>query len=272
MNGSQARGLYEAEPGLVPGSGPTAGTMFAVLYGELVPHGWRGPDPEHDAYSLFVQHSMAMGWLGTAGLWSMNDAGWDHPLAAAEVKVASWFQVEVEAVAGDRPLPVQPFLHCAGETTARAARLHLTAVQVLLPVQGLGRSERVRHWALPSMRTVHWFGEADPESRTRVKVCLDLGADRSNPVVAQQLKDRLDHLDQKVFECTSYDVGRDATGMSPPFDDSFWNGPPVQRLTFAGELGEWSLDAIGWLAEILADCVARLGGHSPIVLTIEQCP
>ncbi|MEU7001449.1 hypothetical protein [Nonomuraea sp. NPDC046570] len=79
-----------AQPGMVPADRRTAGTMFAALYGKLVPHPWH--DPEHDAYQLFHQRSLAMGWLDEAtavreddtlrasGLWAMNDAGWNHPL------------------------------------------------------------------------------------------------------------------------------------------------------------------------------------------------
>ncbi|MQA62928.1 MAG: hypothetical protein GEU86_15870 [Actinophytocola sp.] len=278
--GNQPAG--DAQPGLAPGVHPTAGTMFAALYGELVPHAWRDPESKLDAYELFHQRSLAMGWLDdrnagggsedrmrrAPGLWGMNDAGWNHPLAVPGAKLISWFQVEVSAVADDRPLPVQPFLRCAEDATASAGTLNLSAVQVLLPVQGLDPSSRPPYAPVPSIGTVHWFAERDPRSRAPVEVCLDSGQDRSNPVVAQQLKDRLGHLDQKVFEYTSYDVGGEGTGISPPFDDSFWNGPAAQRVTFRGELAEWSLDAIGWLAEVLADCVARLGGHSPIVLTI----
>ncbi len=44
-----------------------AGTMFAALYGELVPHAWRDPESEHDAYSLFYHRSLAMGWLDDRG-------------------------------------------------------------------------------------------------------------------------------------------------------------------------------------------------------------
>lgn len=245
--------------------------MFVALFGGLVPHPWRGPEPDQDAYSLFVQHSMAMGWLNEeGGLWSMNDAGWNHPLAAAEPTLMSWFQVEVEAVDDDSPLPVQPFLHCAGEVTARAGGLDLSAALVLLPTQGLSRSERVGHWALPSMRTAHWFEPADPALKTKVEVCLDLGSDRANPTVIQQLKSRLDHLDQHVFERTHCAAGENGGGISPPFDDSFWNGPPVQHVILGGELVEWSLDGIGWLAEVIADCVARLGCHSPVVMSIER--
>jgi Asp-tRNA(Asn)/Glu-tRNA(Gln) amidotransferase A subunit family amidase len=53
--------------------------------------------------------------------------------------------------------------------------------------------------------------------------------------------------------------------MTRPSDDSFWNGPPTHRLVPHGELSEWSCDAIGWLAEVIADCAAQLN-----VLAAEQ--
>ena len=56
-----------AQPGLAPGSRRDAGTMFAALYGELVPHPWRDPESELDAYSLFYHRSVAMGWLDDRG-------------------------------------------------------------------------------------------------------------------------------------------------------------------------------------------------------------
>lgn len=270
-----------AQPGLAAGAPQTAGTMFAALYGELVPHAWRDPDPEQDAYSLFYQRSLAMGWLddsngseahtlGAAGLWSMNDAGWDHPLAAAGARLASWFHVEVEAVAGDRPLPVQPFLRCAGDATARVGTLQLEAVQVLLPVQGLDASSRPPYAPVPSIRTIHWFAEGDPRSRTGVQVSINSGLDPSIPTIAQQLTDHLGRLDQDMFVCTSHDVGSPETELPPPFDDGFWNGPPIHGVTLRGVLAEWSLDAIGWLGETLADSVASLGVSSPLLLTVTQ--
>jgi len=257
--------------------------MFAALYGKLVPHDWRGPEPEGDAYSLFYQRSLAMGWLdglgsgattagknfGAGGLWSMNDAGWDHPLAPAEKQLAAWFQVEVEAVAGDRPLPVQPFLRCAGDTTDRVGVLHLEAVQLLLPVQGINASTRPPEALIPSMRTIYWFRESNPRSRVQVEVGVDSGQDPVVPAVAHQLTDRLKHLNQNVFVCTSYNVGGPAT-VSPLFEDSFWNGPPLHGVTLRGELSEWALDAIGWLGEVIADTSARLGIRSPLLLTITR--
>ena len=116
----------EARPGLAPGARSPVGTLFAALYGELVPHPWRDAETARDAYGLFSSRSLAMRWLddvggvvrttadgieewltGAAGLWGMNDAGQEHPLAAAEPPLVAWFQVGVEPVSAERPLPVQ---------------------------------------------------------------------------------------------------------------------------------------------------------------------
>jgi hypothetical protein len=258
--------------------------MFAALYGELVPHAWRDPESGHDAYSLFYHRSLAMGWLDdraagggfedrmlrAPGLWGMNDAGWNHPLAAAGTGLISWFQVEASAVADDRPLPVQPFLRCAEDATARAGTLNLSAVQVLLPVQGLDPASRAPYAPVPAMRTVAWFAERDPRSGTPVEVNINSGRNPSIPAVAQQLTDHLGQLDQDVFVCSSHDVaGQDAL-LPPPFDDSSWNGPPLHGVVLRGGLAEWSCDAIGWLAEVVADSVARLGVRSPLLLTVTR--
>jgi hypothetical protein len=273
-----------AHPGLVPGSRRTAGTMFAALYGELVPHVWRDPESEHDAYSLFYHRSVAMGWLDdrsagggsedhmlrAPGLWGMNDAGWNHPLAAPGADLVAWFQVDASAPADDRPLPVQPFLRCAEDATARAGTLQLAAVQVLMPVQGLDPSSRPRYAPVPAMLTAAWFAERDPRSRTPVEVNINSGRDPSIPAVAEQLTHHLARLDQDVFIPRFHGVaGRDAV-LPPPFDDRLWNGPPQHGVLLRGELAEWSCDAIGWLAEAVADAVAQFGVRSPLLLTVTR--
>jgi hypothetical protein len=261
--------------------------MFAALYGELVPHSWHDPESEHDAYQLFHQRSLAMGWLDdrasavggngsekrtvvAPGLWAMNDAGWNHPLAAPAPNLISWFQVEASAVAGDRPLPVQPFLRCAEDTTARIGAVRLSAVQILLPVQGLDASARPPSAIVPSMQTTDWFGEHDPRSRASVKIRIDSGRDPSIPAVAPQLTRRLGHLDQDVFVGGADELAPLDSVPAPPFDDSFWNGPPLHGMTLSGELAEWSCDAIGWLAETVADSAAHLGIRSPLLLTVTR--
>lgn len=250
----------EARPGLAPGSRSPAGTMFAALYGEPAPVPEDGPD----AYSLFHDRSVAMGWLddpGAPGLWGMNDAGQEHPIAGGPL--VAWFQVGVEPVPADRPLPVQPFLHCTGDVVARLGGGELTAVQVLLPVEALDVAPRPHPALVPSLLTAHWFtGPGIP-----VRVTLDSGQVPSVPAAAAAMRDQLGRLEQDVFTCASHSLTEPAP-LPAPVDDSFWPGPPHHRVTFHGTLAEWSPDAIGWLAGFLADLGARLGVHTPVLLTV----
>ncbi|GAA3761392.1 hypothetical protein GCM10022225_53790 [Plantactinospora mayteni] len=278
----------EARPGLAPGARSPVGTMFAALYGELTPHPWRDPARDRDAYALFYDRSLAMDWLddvggvvlitdagikeratGAPGLWGMNDAGQDHPLAAPDASLVAWFQVGVEPLPADRPLPVQPFLRCAGDVAARIGALDLRAVQVLLPVQGLDPSSSPPEYAgMPSLRTAGWFGDADPRSRTPVRVTLDSGRAPSITSAAPLIRERIGGLEQDVFECESYSLAdHDPLATAPPFDDRSWNGPSRHRATFHGTLAEWSLDTLGWLGGFLADLSAGQGVSTPLLLT-----
>ncbi|GGR13616.1 hypothetical protein [Streptomyces roseolus] len=276
-----------AQPGIAPTARPTAGTMFAALYGELAPHEWRDPASEHDAYQLFHQRSLAMGWLddragageGNAsggrthvapGLWAMNDAGRGHPLAASGPNLISWFQVEASALADGRSLPVRPFLRCAQDTTERIGAVRLTAVQVLLPVQGIDASARPPYAPAPSMRTPDWFGECDPRARVSVKVRIDGGLDPSIPPVATRFAHRIVPPDQNVFTGGLDEAVPPGGFPPPPFDDRFWNGPPRHGMTLSGELAEWSCDAVGWLAATVADSAAHLGIRTPVLFTVAR--
>lgn len=273
-----------AEPGMVPAAPRSAGTMFAALHGELVPHA--GREPELAAHSLFYHRSLAMGWLDdrsagggfedrmhrASGLWSMNDAGWNDSSDTSGSELISWFQVEASAVADDRPLPVQPFLRCAEDATARVGTLNLSAIQVLLPVQGLDSSSRPPYAPVPAIQTVPWFAQGDPGSGTAVEVNINSGRNPLIPAVAMQLTEHLNHLDQHVFLCRSHHVAAPDDVLPPPFDDSFWNGPPRHGVVLLGELAEWSCDAVGWLAEVVADLAAHLGVRSPLLLTVTPAP
>lgn len=249
--------------------------MFAALYGEFAP--FPGHDPELDAYALFHQRSLAMGWLdervggsregGTAGVWAMNDAGWDHPLAAAGAGLVAWFQVEVSAVAADRPLPVRAFLQGAGDVVARAGRFELSAVHVLLPVQGLDPSARPANAPVPSLRTRGWFGGGAAHAVT-AEVRVSGRSDMGSGITAAQLADDVGALDQSVFVPDVAGVTGAAAAIRPPFDDSFRGGPPTYGATLHGRMAEWSCDAVGWVGETLADLLARRGARSPVLLTV----
>ncbi len=268
-----------ARPGIDPAGHRTADPMCAAFYGALAPHPWRDPESEQDAYQLFHQRSVAMGWLDdrssaagdehasrAPGLWAMNNAAYStHPADAAPF---AWFQVECSTPASDRPLPVQPFLRCAEDTLACVGTAHLSAVQILLPLQGLAPASRPRNALIPSMGTCDWFAERDPQAVTPVMVSVNSGRDTAISTVAQQLTSRLGRLEQKVFlPSGSGNAGKDLT-LSPPFADAFWNGPPLHGLTLRGELVEWSCDAVGWLAATVADSAAQLGVRTPLLLSV----
>lgn len=251
----------EPRPGLVPGPSRRAGTLFAALYGELTPRPDGVPVTDRDPYIQFHDRAQAMGWLDN--LWGMNDAGREHPLAAPGSALVSWFQVGIESVPGDRPLPVQPFLRCAGDVTTRLGELRLNAAQVLLPANRLDTSARAGHARAPSLSTAAWFD--DVRAATPVLVTVDSGQNPVVPVVAQRMHRWLVSLPQNVFRCESL-VEREP--VPPPLPDSFWHGPPRHRVTFQGTLAEWSLDAIGWLGGFLADLAAREGAAVPLLLTV----
>jgi hypothetical protein len=278
-----------ARPGRVPGSRGSAGTLFAALYGELAQHPWRDPDVDPDPYILFHDRSLAMGWLddiggvvrrtaagveewatGAPGLWGMNDAGQGHPRRGAGAAPVVWFQVGVEPVPADRPLPVQPFLRCVGDAVSRMGALELGALQVLLPVQGLDVSSRPAPGLAPWLLTTGWF-RGGPGARTAVRVTLDSGRSTAVPSVATRLRGWLGRLSQDVFRCDSQSsAGHSPLAESPPFDDGLWHGSVGHRVTFHGTLVEWSLDALGWLAAFLADLSAREGAAGPLLLTVTR--
>lgn len=252
-----------ARPGLAPGSRGVAGTLFAALYGELTPHPDRVPGTDRDPYIQFHDRAQAMGWLDS--LWGMNDAGTEHPLAAPDSSLVTWFQVGADSVPGGRPLPVQPFLRCAGDVTARLGTLRLQAAQVLLPAHSLDVSARPEPARMPSLLTAAWFD--DVRSATPVQVTVDSGQDPAIPVAAPRIQELLGTLPQNVFRCESR-TERDP--LPPPLPDTVWAGPPRHRVTFQGTLAEWSLDAIGWLGGFLADLAAREGASVPLLLTVSR--
>jgi hypothetical protein len=264
------------QPGVVPEVDQTAGTMFVALYGNLVRHPWR--KSEQDADALFYHRSLAMGWLddrstgqadSAPGLWAMNDAGWGHP-RGVETELVAWFQVEASAVAHDRPLPVQPFLRCAHDAIARAGTLHLSAIQILLPVQGINTDARPPYAPVPATREAPWFAGGDPNARRPVQVSINSGLDPIVPAVAQQLTDQLAGLHQGMLANLSLAVAARQAVPVPPFDDSFWNGPPVHGVVLHGDLVEWSCDVVGWLGALVADSAARLGVRSPLLFTVKR--
>ncbi|WP_426564182.1 hypothetical protein ACPPVT_22210 [Angustibacter sp. McL0619] len=260
--------------------------MFAALYGRFIEHGG-APDWDADPYALFYRRSLAMGWLddlefhprvgvaaevrpGGAGLWSMNDAGFGEGGPSSDTWPALWFQIGVDPLPTERPLPTQPFLRCAGDAASQLGVLDLQAVQVLLPLQVLGdASDDLR--LSTSLVTADWFSpRTDSHSLTSVRLTLeggaaaDLGTISVDDIVAD-----VNGCDQRILTLT---IGTDKLGplIPPPFPDYFWGGPVSARVGLEGDLYDWSLDAIGWLAGFLGDICARRAIHSPLLLTVAR--
>lgn len=251
--------------------------MHAALYGEFTPYALRHHRvASSDAYSLFVARSSAMGWLageGTAGLWGMNDADTPDPVDRGDGRSGpgrvAWFQVSADPVPG-RPLPVQPFLACAGDVVARVGTLGLQALQILLPGRAIAPS-----WAgvMVLMQDAGWFADSDPEARARVRVTVDGGQDPAILSAAPLMLARLRELQQNVFSFASCSPEDDDAVIIPPaFIDELWTGPPRHRVTFLGVLAEWSLDALGWLIALLAEAAADQGTGSPLLVTAARVP
>src|SRR5690606_24850804 len=234
--------------------------MFAAFYGEFtstpeIPH-------EQDHFSLFVAYSDAMGWLtddNHSGLWGMNDAGGnsygDGPRA--------WFQVEVDPVPAGRPLPVLPFLQAAVAVNERLGIGPAEKVLMLLPVHRLG--PRSPH-AVATMRTAGWFAPLAPEARVSAEVQLALGQGGSREALGCTAADFV-RLEQSVV--TSLRVTGSAAAPVTPFDDSFWGGPAGATLTVHGSLAAWTPDAVGWVAQALAEC-ASAHGVSDLLFTVTR--
>ncbi|WP_293780997.1 hypothetical protein [uncultured Aeromicrobium sp.] len=126
------------------------------------------------------------------------------------------------------------------------------------------------------MQRIFWFDGVDPAARTNIEITLELGPDSANAVVLAQLSAILSDLNQRdicgpLFTLDAAFSECSAEGaIQPMFDDSFWNGPPVHRIGTGGTLVEWSLDAIGWFAETLAEVLASLGCTTPVIVTLRR--
>ena len=258
--------------------------MFAALYGDLELHPWRDPDSQHDAHSLFRERSLAMGWLDdraasggsetslarAPGLWALNDAGWEDPLGHTDSGLVSWFQVEASAAADDRALPVWPFLRCAGDVMSRVGTLRLTALQVLVPAQGVDPTRRPAYARVPSIATARWFAEPDSASSCAVQVDIYGGRATELGSIATAFGEVLTQLDQAVLKVQAIDAVGEHYAPRAAVHDSAWNGPPTSGVRLRGTAVEWSIDVAGWLTEIATDCMSQVGVQSPLLVTLAR--
>lgn len=221
-----------------------------------------------------------MGWLTPAvgnarqGLWGMNDAAAGRGVGPRSSPVA-FFQVVLTGPAQDELLPVQPFLSCAGDVLARLGALRLEAIQILLPERAAGdgriASPSGTEAAAALLDALNWFADCDPALRTRVRVTLDDGQDASIRAAAPGIARQVREIRQDVFACDSFSLtDHDHLVLGPTPLDGGRAGTDHHRVTLAGTLAEWSLDALGWLAALLADVSCRNGVCTPLMLTADR--
>ncbi|MCF6475813.1 hypothetical protein FAF44_46855 [Nonomuraea sp. MG754425] len=249
-------------------------TLYAGLYGELVPHPWRDPDTcSADAYNLFYARSTAMGWLaqaveGAPGVWGMNDAS-EHAGAQGHPAQVAWFQVMlVDPIPATGTLPVQAFLACAGDVASRIGTLRLEGVRLLLPVEHLaGRPAAARmNPAFGLLDAAGWFADCPTQARTPVRVTVDGGQNPEFRQAAPEIVAWLREFKQDVLGSFSL-TGDAPISLHPPITDELWCGPSRYNATFTGTVAEWSLDALGWLATFLTEAAAQHGITSPLMLS-----
>ncbi|MGB8699657.1 MAG: hypothetical protein WCD18_09600 [Thermosynechococcaceae cyanobacterium] len=254
--------------------------MYVAMHGEMILHPWRDLAADSDAYSLFVARSSAMGWLtesvenASGGFWGMNDAGQDTGTASM-ISCEAWFQVSLtKPISAGQPLPMQPFLSCAGHVVARLGTMRLQAAQVLVPLQDLSGpandSSRIMDGVGMLMGDAGWFVDADPQLKSYIRVTLDGGQNPSIRLAAPDVLQWLRRFKQDVFSCDLSTLPDDDRVVLPGITDELWAGPSQHRITFEGILIEWSMDALGWLSAFLAEGFAHFGVSTPLMLSVAR--
>lgn len=253
-----------------------ASTMWVGLYGTFASHPSAARD-EADAYRLFYARSSAMGWLvdamdrGSDGLWGMNDA--EIAISATtSPPLALWFQVVLtKMVPAGGVLPVQPFLVCAADVVARLGVLDLQAVQLLVPTHAFaevaGDSVAARA-DLELAEAAGWYTATPAGSRTAIELTL-AGVEIANIVdvvpeaLARTSSPWQDVLDLRALSSPSMHELAIPVGIAAQMG----SGPLSVVGPFSGTIAEWSLDAIGWAAALLAESLRRAGTRTPVLLT-----
>lgn len=253
-------------------------TMFAALHGELRPHPWCDPHvATADAFSLFVARSSAMGWLtdaaddeDIAGMWGMNDAGLDSAPRSRGSRIA-WFQVaSTQPVTSRWALPVQPFLSCVRDVTERLGTVRLESVRMLLPVPDRDESSRTAAVA-GLLQDAGWFADPEPGRRTPVRIAVAGRPDQDIRSAAPDMFGWLRTFRQAVFSWDSFSLADgDRADLIPPLPDHLWPRSAHPGVVFSGNIVEWSLDALGWVAAFLAEASSRHGPTHSILVTTSR--
>lgn len=265
-----------AEPAIFPGA-RQARPVIVVLHGELQLHPRRDPHADFaDLYGLFYPRSSAMGWLTEAveggakgGFWGMNEAEYDASPGRSPHEIA-WCQVDLTNPDATGRVPLQPLLTCLGDSVARIGTAQISAIQIALPALEPGRSSSDSALRALTGDDSCWFLDSDPQSTTRIRITLDGGR---HPRIHAAAPNMLEWM-MRAQRVASFDSllppDDDLDPPNPYFEADTWPGPPQHRTTMRGTLAEWSLDALGWLAALVAAAASHHGVSAPWMLTVKR--
>lgn len=244
--------------------------MMVGWYGRIERHSWLPSTwTEEDAFSLFAAHAEAMGWCssgtGGAGLWGMNDAGQDWA-GSAHTRLA-WFQVGLphDREGASRQLPLQPLARCSWDALSRIGDVESDAVQFLVPLQLAGPS------AGRLESSLNPFNTSDPAARTAATVTVDTGSDDVGRRRVDVLLDGMRAFHTGPFRVTG--PGRETPTIDvpqPPLVETMWMGSSRHPVEFDADLPEWTPDALGWLALLVAEGARRAGIATTALVSISR--
>lgn len=203
------------------------------LLGKFTSHP-SGEPPDRDAYILFHDRAVAMGWLtdamgwGPTSLWAIHEAETEPGRC--------WFQVDITS--DSSLLPLIPLCACAGAVIYRLGTFRLDAMELQLP------APKGAPATIPSelFSAAGWFGNCAASDRAGIDVKIG-GVDVS--VVANWMRPFV----QDVFVC----------------DD-------VTTATLRGTIVEWSLDALAWTAAFIAYGCHTTGVDVPLSMKLTPTP
>lgn len=247
-------------------------TAMVGLYGTMRRHQWIDEDSmTHDAYSLFVARSSAMGWSSAgpggliADLWGMNDAGqeWhkDHNRLC-------WFQVglNLREVSPLPPIPVVPMVAGAWDSVSRVGAVDVTAVQMLVPLQLAGPA------AGYLVSSSSWFSAANPADTITATVDIDTGSDASATDMIAEILAGMRSFRTQPFAVTALDQNDSMSivAIEPPLVGDLWMGDSRNKVSFAAELPEWTAESIGWLIMLAVEGARRAGVATTALISVAQ--
>lgn len=254
----------------VPGRAPT---LRLETYGQLtlLPP----PGRSEDAYSLFLRRSAAMGWLTWAsnpsdgGLWGANEAALE-PSAEPPSRVGL-FQVVRTNVAEDG-VPLQAFFACVSQVLSRLAHAELSAIVCAIPAETVDEGQAASPAGLRIAKAVleggRFFADLPTESRVAIRATLETGEVAADPDRIEALRTWLRAMSRGLFVCESVEFSRESVGY--PYSSNDVETQGYDAIVALGQLGEWSLDALGWLTAFIADGASRNGFDQPLRLTIAR--